>query len=801
MRRGTRVSADVFGRLVRLMLLWLAFVLPTALAGRSASAQSPDLVDRPISSVSVVGLSRLDETEVRNNLRVAPGQPYDPEAVRGDVSNLYRLGQFRTVTVDATLQPDGTVALRYIVTEQALIGEVQTVGNKVISDQELRSVIPLFRNAPRDDFLIERSIRNIKDLYQEKGHYLADVEVDESRLADSGILIFKIVEGPRVKVKAILFEGNDSFPANELKAQVRTKTAFFIFSRGQLDQDRLLDDVASLDRFYKDRGFVDVRVDRRIELSPDNKEAKVTYVIAEGRQYRIRDIAIEGFSPSGTRPLAVLSPEQVMALLAIRTGDVYQRDMLDRSLASIRDTYLVMGYVDVQVQETSIRVGEQPEVDLIISIREGGRSRAGLVLIQGNYITKDKVIRREVRIQPGRTIDGRELQRSKDRLIGTQLFGQDVRVTLQQPGAEDEEARDVLVEVKEKNTGSVNFGAAFGSDSGVIGEVSLNQRNFDIADYPKSFNELISGRAFRGAGQRFSLVVAPGNDVSTYSISLADPRLLESDIGGSVAGFIRSRNYDQYTEDQINGSMSLSRRLGDIWSGSTSFIWRRVELKDIDEFAPVEVYDDAGPLNLDTVGLTLTRNTVDRLFRPSRGTNLELGVGLTGLINGDRSYTTLRANWTGFLTLDEDFLGRRSVLRLNAQLAYIIGNDAPVYDKFYLGGRSFRGFDFRTISPKGVDRFGQQTTDPIGGNWLVFLGAQYEFPIFQQLLSGVFFVDSGTVTEDPGFDQYRVSVGAGLRIYVPAFGPAPIALDFGFPVVKQDLDQEQLFSFSAEVPF
>ena len=123
------------------------------------------------------------------------------------------------------------------------------------------------------------------------------------------------------------------------------------------------------------------------------------------------------------------------------------------------------------------------------------------------------------------------------------------------------------------------------------------------------------------------------------------------------------------------------------------------------------------------------------------------------------------------------------------------------YEKFYLGGRSFRGFEFRTISPKGYDLAGNLTGDPVGGNWLLFLGAQYEMPLIGESLSGVVFVDSGTVTNPVGFHDYRVSAGVGLRIYIKQFGPVPIAFDVGFPIVKQDGDEEQVFSFSAELPF
>ena len=152
--------------------------------------------------------------------------------------------------------------------------------------------------------------------------------------------------------------------------------------------------------------------------------------------------------------------------------------------------------------------------------------------------------------------------------------------------------------------------------------------------------------------------------------------------------------------------------------------------------------------------------------------------------------------------MSRDFLGRSSILKINGRAAYIFGaDDAPLYERFYLGGRSFRGFDFRTISPKGINRAGIQTEDPVGGDWLVFLGAQYEVPLVGDALTGVVFLDTGTVVNDVGFEDYRVSAGFGVRIYIQQFGPVPIAFDFGFPIRKESGDDTEVFSFSAELPF
>lgn len=814
-----------------------AALAPSALA-QSSAIEDETLADRPIARVVFTGLSRVTEREVLNNTRVAAGQPFEAAAVRNDVATLYRLGQFDTVDALVRLLPDGTVELTYSLVEQPIVRDLQVVGNKVVSDQELRKTIPLYAGGPRDDFLLEQAVSRIKDLYRKRGNYLAEVTVDETRLKDTGILILRVVEGPRVKVKEIEFVGNESFTASELGGEVRTRTAVPLFVKGELDEELLIDDVAALDRFYKDRGFIDVRVDRRIEVSPDSKEAKVVFVVGEGRRYRLRSVAVEGRGVEGPRPLAVFDERQIRDLLAIQPGDIYSRLKLDKSIASVRDGYRLLGHVDVEITDRAVRVGEEPEVDLVLSVREGRRTIAGLVNIQGNFLTKDKVVRRLVRIQPGRTLDGRELENARRRVQASQLFN-DVRVTVQRPRDDEQDAleltdpfgktasgatggpddpvvaeervervrsdvRDILVEVKERNTGSVNFGVGLGTDSGVFGEFSVSQRNFDIADTPETLDELISGRAFRGAGQQFRMSIAPGNEVTNFSLDFVEPHLLETDYSLRLSPFYRIRLYEDYDENRVSLPISLSRRLGDFWSVSLNTAFTSVELSDFDPDTPIEVFEDRGPTTLASLGFSVRRTDVDRQFRPSRGSSAEFSATQFVSFDDVDPFTVLRAGYTQFFTVAEDFLGRRSTLRLSTDVGYIVGDEAPVYERFYLGGRTFRGFDFRTISPKSranLDPTTPLSNDPVGGTWLFSLGLQYEQPVFQNSFTMVGFIDSGTVTDEIGLDQYRVSAGLGIRLYLPQFGPAPLAFDFAFPIVKEDTDETQVFSFSAEIPF
>ena len=789
---------------IPLVLAWVLLAVQVVFA--QPQPPEADLEDRPISSVRIEGLQRVEERLVRNQLRSAIGDPFDRETVQADVRLLTRLGEFKTVQVIAELQTDGSVALIYRVLEQEIITAVQVVGNRVIHDQDLLAVAPI-EGSPRDDFLIENSKRAMRAMYRERGHYLTTISVVTSELEESGILLFRIVEGPRVRVKAIEFQGNQAFTAGQLHAEIGTRTAVILFRRGELDEENLTDDVAALDRFYKDRGYLDVRIGHRVELSPDQTEAKVVFPIIEGRQFILRSIQTD------PDPLRVFSAEQLTAMMEIKPGDVYSQDKIRKSLVVIHEAYAKLGYTLLMPSQPSRpgmgriayewdRPAEGSVVDLVLRIDEGQTWKVGNVDIQGGTLTRDKVIRRHLRrVRPGRPLDLTEINDAAARLRRTRLFNE-VNITVQDPDPDNPGYRDILVDIKERNTGSVNFGVAIGSDAGVFGELSLTQRNFDITDYPESVRELLKGRSFRGAGQTFNATLRPGDEFFQYLMSFTEPYLFDTNNSLRVSGSFRDRQFRRYDEERLTLALGLGRRFGEVWNASINTRFEQVELDNIDFFAPTEIFEDAGPNDLAALGFNLTRTTVGTINRPGRGSRLKLNFETFGLFGGDFDFTTVGAQYTVFLTLNEDFLGRKSVLKLNTESRYIFEGDAPVYEKFYLGGRSFRGFDFREVSPKGIRADnGQPSDDPVGGNWLFFAGAQYEVPLVSETFTAVAFVDTGTVINDLGFDEYRVSIGLGIRLYIPQFGPVPIAFDFAFPLLKEESDETQVLSFAAELPF
>src|SRR5690606_38788858 len=305
-----------------------------------------------------------------------------------------------------------------------------------------------------------------------------------------------------------------------------------------------------------------------------------------------------------------------------KPGDVYSDDLLRQSMRAIEESYGVMGYLPtddarrfyqldgttILVRPTPLRVADSPQVDLLLEVHEGQPYRVGAVEIQGNFLTRDRVVRRELRgITPGRPFDATQLQLAEDRLLNLRLFS-DVRFTVQPEDPDLPGYRDVLVEVRERQTGSFSFGAAIGSDSGVFGEIALIQNNFDVTDFPESWGELFSGRAFRGAGQRFNATLRPGTELFQYAMSLTEPHLFDTDYTGTVAGQFRQRIYDLYDEERFGGSVRVGRQFGDIWSVGVQSRVERVTLRNIDPTSPTEIFRDRGPDVVTVLGLAMTRS-------------------------------------------------------------------------------------------------------------------------------------------------------------------------------------------------
>lgn len=790
------------------------------------------------------GLERL----IQNQVRSIPGLPFSRSRVREDITRLNRLGRFKTIESDVQLLADGSVSLSFSIVEQPLIQDVQVVGNRELTDQDILREVSVLSGTPIDRFQIDRAARQIEDLYRSKGYYQARVEIDEKSLAESQIVVFRVIEGQPVKVTQLLFNGNNAFSAKELRSQVKTTTYIPIIEKAPLDNDVLSDDKAALVKYYRDRGYLDARADARIQPSPDGKEASITFFLDEGPLYTLRSVhirygGVEGAGRTDTdlaideyrnkvlhdprAPVQTLTAEQmaqvgrlalsepqVAGIMLIKPGDVYSDDKMRKSLDAIRDAYGKLGFISsanafrqepVIVDPRPVRDGTTPEIDLYLFIEQGKRYLTGDVTVQGNEFTKQGIVLREMQVQPGRPLDTTKVEDSKRRLEDTRLFAPgSVKITLEPENPANPGVRDVITEVEETNTGEFNIGAAVSSDGGLIGLVGVKQRNFDIFDVPESPSALFTGHAFRGAGQTADLEIQPGTQQSIYSFTLTEPHLFESNYSASGTVFYRDRDYDQYTEERYGGHLGLGRRFGSVWVGNLFARVESISLRSIDNGAPVDVFEVQDQHILTGLEASFSRDTTDDRNRPSRGTRLELGAEQVGVLGGDFDFTHLKYSYTAFFPIYESFLGYKTVLRLTNRIEYEPQgqNTVPVYERLYLGGQSFRGFNFRAVSPIGIRHDTMLPgDDPVGGTFLFFAGAEITQPVYKDIASLVGFIDTGTVNKEFGLDNYRVSAGIGVRLYIKQLSPVPLAFDFGFPILRQNTDRERVFTFSLDIPY
>ncbi|MEX2218464.1 MAG: BamA/TamA family outer membrane protein [Phycisphaerales bacterium] len=822
---------------------------PAAAAGPMAAADPVgSLEGRPIASVTlrrpVEGregehepLTGALEQLARNQVRSAAGAPLSRATVTQDISRLNRIGRFRTIRVEAQPLADGSAALVYTLTEQPLVEDVQVVGNRELSDQEiLGALVTVIAGAPVDRFNIDRGARQIEDLYRARGFSAARVHVDERELEGSAIVIYRVIEGERVRVTAIEFVGNNSFTARELRPQIKTTTFIPLIEKAPLDDLVLGADLRALSEFYRDRGHLDVRVGVRTQLSLDGKEAKVVFDVDEGPLYTLRSIQplyiraediqryrvevlkdaqadVPYLTPEQMRQIGkrAYDAEQMSGMMSVKPGDVYSEARVRLSLLAIREAYGKLGYVvdhvaqppvTVRIEPNPVRDERRPEVDLILLIEEGVPYLTGEVSVTGNERTKQQVIMRQVQVRPERPLDKTALDETQRRLEQLRLFKPgSVRVTMQPPAPSAPGHRDPLIEVAEDNTGEINFGAAIDTDAGVVGRFSIVQRNFDPLDPPESLADLPT--SFRGAGQTASLELLPGTNVQTYLISLHEPYLLETNFSAGGKVLYYKRDYREFDEERYGGDISLGRRFGSQWRAELQLRNQWIQLSDIDEDAAADIFEFEDQRRVSALGLVLRRTTADNPYRPSSGMRLSLGAEQAGVLGGDFDFTKLSAEYTGFFSLYESFLGYKTVLKVEQRVGWIpTGQDsAPVYERLNLGGQSFRGFAVKGVSPRGLQRNGMPSDDAVGGSWMYFLGAEVNQPVYEDVMSVVGFVDTGTVEERFGFSEYRVSVGVGFRLYVRQLSPIPLAFDFGFPVLKEDSDRTRLFTFSVDVPF
>lgn len=773
-------------------LAWIAPVLAalwvaTGMIQDRPAAPQPPRPGQPIKRIEIADLHHVAEAYVRSVLKVKVGDAYDPKAIEDDVTRLVKTGKFETARAEPWME-NGKAIVVFRVLERPVVEGVEFSGNLKFKTKDLVAEVDLSPGRPISEFAIRQAETALERKYKEAGYHYAKVEVDAERLKSERVVAFNISEGPRVKVRRIRFEGNSAFSPTKLRSKIETATYIWIFRTGDYDEDRAERDAAALQNFYKDEGYLDARAGYRAEFAANGTDLTLTFVIDEGVQYSIKTVTFKGNT--------VISSEELGGKIRLQPGSVLKGETLRNDVKHLTEEYGQLGYIYADARSDWVYSSEEGYVDLTLTIAEREQYRFGRIVVRGNSQTKDKVVRRELRFFPEDIYNTVAVHEAENRLVETRLF----KTATIQPVGDTPGVRDALVRVEEAETTSILFGVGVTSNSGLVGSVTIENRNFDLFDTPRSLGELFRGRAFKGAGQIFRLQFEPGTELTRGRIDFREPYFLDQDLGFGTGLYLFERKRDEWDERRVGFNFSFDRRfrtgLLKDWAAEAAFRFENIKISDTDWLTAQEIRDVRGDNWLTSVKGTLVRDTTDSRFQPTRGNRFSVSYEQAGAFGGDSSFGKLVADATQHFTLLTDTMDRKHVLSVGATAGQILG-DAPVFEKFYGGGiGSVRGFEYRGISPRAGWR-----SDRVGGDFELLANAEYSFPVVGQTVRGVTFLDMGTVEQDFGINSWRASVGIGARIYIKPFGPIPLAFDLAWPVAKEDEDDTQVFSFSFGTTF
>ncbi|MHC4758540.1 MAG: BamA/OMP85 family outer membrane protein, partial [Planctomycetota bacterium] len=629
---------------------------------------------------------------------------------------------------------------------------------------------------------------------QKKGYAFVEVQPDSEQIAQ-GKVTYNIIEGPRVRIVSVRFVGNDAFSSRQLKKVIKTKKRKWLILRNYYQDKVVTNDEIELINAYQRKGYLNTEVTDRRDFTADYKQVRITFTIDEGKQYNIDDIVITGNTFFDTQKLTEGFKSEV--------GGIYIDPRADSDSKSILSMYKKEGFIDVQVRKERIFLSED-SVRLDLNITEGPRVRIGQVNVTGNRDTHDRVIRNvlnEYDFKPGMWYNADTARGDGTGYLEKKVRQMSVAQAIEiKPVGQESDQRDAQVSITEGQTGMVMLGVGLGSDSGVIGQLVFEQRNFDISKKPESFYEFLTGKAFKGAGQTLRISLQPGTEVSQYSISFTEPYLNDKPVSLNVTGLRWERYRESWDEERIKGAFSLEKRFKDRWRRSIAFRAEDVKLTDIDIDAPIEIKEEEGDNYLFGVKFGISRDMTNDPYIPTDGYTLSATYEQVG---GDYTFGILQGIYRRYQTIYEDLAERKTVLATKLLAATTTSSDAPTFEKFYGGGSGLygiRGFEYRGVSTRGLPTNaagdpipGAEPDDPIGSDWIFLATAEVTVPLASENFAALFFVDSGTI--DTG--SYRVAAGVGIQILIPQwFGPVPMRFELASSILDDDLDETQAFSFS-----
>jgi len=760
----------------RRALIGFVVCLLAVMGSISAYAQNGAIV-RSI-QVEYSGPKTLSPEKILSQMRTEVGHPYSDAIVEDDVRNLYKTGQLQNVRIFGEPEGDG-VKVVVVVQTRSIITAIEIDGAQQIAPRKVRRQITFKLNEPVSESALEEGRQKIVELYQRFGYNDISVQyhLDTNESRGTSRVIYTINEGEKGTVSAVVFEGNNAFSDRVLRRRIKTrgKTLIsFVDKSGRLDETQFQQDLDSLREWYQNHGYVDMEV-KGVRKERRNGQMTLVIAIHEGTMYHVGKITITGNK--------VATEQKIRALLKMKEGTVYSPQALKDDTKTITDAYGSGGYVDLDITPQSAPSGPG-RIDVTYTINEGVRSFVERVNIVGNTRTKDKVIRREVLIVPGDIFNTVRVDTSKKRLDNLGYFS---KVDTYPQDTDIPGRKDLTIEVEEKRTGALNFGAGFSTIDSFVGFVELTQGNFDLLNWP----------TFTGAGQKFRAKMQYGTERKDFLLSLTEPYFLDRPLSLGGQAFYSEATFLSAVYSQRNYGFSIEARkpINPFLSIALNYRLEDIEIYDVALGVSQQILDEEGAQLKSQVGASLYWDTRDSSFLTRTGHRVVFSPYIAGgFLGADTQIYGFDIEGSQYFHLWWD-----TILLLNGEVGVVnvwgAGDRVPIFDRLFLGGSNdLRGFNFRDVGPK------DENGEPLGGKTLARATIEYTWPIIEHIRGAVFY-DIGVLNASAySFNGQHIGsdIGVGVRLDLPI---GPLRIDYGIPLQKDGNDSSGKFNFNVGYQF
>ncbi len=702
-----------------------------------------------VSQVLISGNDRIETDAIKRGIETAKDTVFLNEQIQEDIKAVYAMGYFDDVRVTATDTPEGR-QVTFQVEEKETIRHIGVRGNRRFDDEEIKGLLGTRTGAIANVAALQRDVREIEDFYKQEGYHNVQVGYEIDALAENRANIdFIVEEGEKAFIRRISFAGNTAYEDDTLKDLMKTsEKGFFswLTSSGDLDRQRLEQDTAKIAAFYHNHGYIQARVATPV-ITYEADSIFIDIKIEEGPQFNIGAVDIEGD--------LILPKEDLLATLKIKNEQVYNREVVREDILSLADTYSDSGYAYADISPRIDKDMEIHQADVTYVVDKGPLVYFERIVITGNTKTRDKVIRRQLKIYEQELFSGKRLKRGTRNLYRLDYF-EDVKVNTTQGSADDKMV--VNIDVTEKPTGAFSFGGGYSSVDQLFAMASISQRNLF------------------GRGQTLNLRGQVGDRTSTYTFSFTEPWLFDIPLSAGIDLYNTSTDYDTYDKDSFGGSLRFSYPFWDYTRVYLSYNYDDADIENLTAEASSAIREFEGGNVTHTLSTSLRRDTRDRIFNPTEGSSNAIYIEHAGTpFGGDVGFTKYTADSKWYIPLFWDTVGAA-----RGRIGFIHGDTVgavPTWERFYLGGMdSVRGYDWRDISPRDP-----KTNDEIGGNKMMQFNLEFLFPLVKKSgLRGVLFADAGNAYdngEELSFGDLRRSIGYGFRWYSPI---GPIRLEYGY---------------------